>query len=381
MEDTRPPRHFSRREFVQLGVAAGLFVSMEQFAGATGTSDIPYRPLGSTGEKVSIIGVGGYHLGNAKDDAEAVKIVRKALDSGINFLDNSWDYHDGLSENRAGKALKDGYRNKAFVMTKLDSHSKEGATNQLNESLKRLGTDHVDLIQLHEVIRPDDPEKIFAKGGSIEAVMEARKAGKARFIGFTGHKSPKIHLHMLEVAKQHGFHFDTVQMPINALDAHYESFGHQVVPVAIEQKVAVLGMKPIAAGNALKTNQLSAPECLRFALSMPTSVVITGCETMQDIEQALTVARTFKPMSKEEIAGLMQRTAEVASAGKFEEYKTTHTYDSTINNPSGWRRKRVSRLPFPVAEKAKALNPKTQCFRRTYWKLEAAGKLALQYLP
>lgn len=333
MEDLRSPRQFSRREFVQLGIAAGLFVSMEQFAGATGTGDIPYRALGSTGEKVSIIGVGGYHLGNAKDDNEAVNIVHKALDSGINFLDNSWDYHDGLSENRAGKALKNGYRNKAFVMTKLDSHSKEGATNQLNESLERLGTDHVDLIQLHEVIRMDDPEKIFAKGGSIEAVIEAKKAGKARFIGFTGHKSPKIHLHMLDVAKQHGFHFDTVQMPVSVLDAHYESFSHQVVPRAIEEKIAVLGMKPIAAGKAIKTGKLSAPECLRFALSMPTSVVITGCESMHDIEQALTVARTFKPMTKEEIAALMQRTAEVASAGKFEEYKTTHIHDSTMQNP------------------------------------------------
>jgi predicted aldo/keto reductase-like oxidoreductase len=328
------PRHFSRREFVQLGLATGLFVSMEQFAGAsTGSGDIPYRELGSTGEKVSIIGIGGYHIGNAKDDDEAVRIVRKALDSGINFLDNSWDYHDGLSENRAGKALKDGYRNKAFLMTKLDSHSKEGATNQLNESLKRLGTDHVDLIQLHEVIRMDDPEKIFAKGGSIEAVIEAKKAGKTRYIGFTGHKSPKIHLHMLEVAKQHGFHFDTVQMPINVLDAHFESFGHQVVPVAIEQKIAVLGMKPIAAGQAIKTKTLSAPECLRFALSMPTSVVITGCESISDLDQALTVARTFKPMSKEEIAKLMQRTSEVAAKGEFEQYKTTHVHDSTMNNP------------------------------------------------
>jgi predicted aldo/keto reductase-like oxidoreductase len=334
MEDLRPPRNFSRREFVQLGLAAGLFVSMEQFAGAsTGSSDIPYRELGSTGEKVSIIGVGGYHLGNAKDDDEAVRIVRKALDSGINFLDNSWDYHDGLSENRAGNALKDGYRNKAFVMTKLDSHSAEGATNQLNESLKRLGTDHVDLIQFHEVIRMDDPEKIFAKRGSFEGMMAAKKAGKVRFIGFTGHKSPKIHLHMLEVAKQHGFHFDTVQMPINVLDAHYESFGHQVVPVAVEQKIGVLGMKPIAAGQAIKTQKLSAPECLRFALSMPTSVVITGCESTTDLDQALTVARTFKPMSKEEIAKLMQRTSEVAAKGEFEQYKTTHVHDSTMNNP------------------------------------------------
>jgi uncharacterized protein len=334
MEELRPPRNFSRREFVQLGLAAGLFVSMEQFAGgSTGSSDIPYRELGSTGEKVSIIGIGGYHIGNAKDDDEAVRIIRKALDSGINFLDNSWDYHDGLSENRAGKALKDGYRNKAFVMTKLDSHSREGATNQLNESLKRLGTDHVDLIQLHEVIRPDDPEKIFAKGGSIEAVIEAKKAGKARFIGFTGHKSPKIHLHMLEVAKQHGFHFDTVQLPINVLDAHFESFGHQVVPVAVEQKIGVLGMKPIANGLAVKTQKLSAPECLRFALSMPTSVVITGCESISDLDQALTVARKFKPMSKEEIAKLMQRTSEVAAKGEFEQYKTTHVHDSTMNNP------------------------------------------------
>ncbi len=326
-------RSFNRREFVQLGLAAGLFITMEQFAFASSAGDIPFRPLGATGEKCSIIGIGGYHVGNAKDDQEAVRLVRHALDSGINFLDNCWDYHDGLSENRYGLALRDGYRNKAFLMTKLDSHSRDGATKQLDQSLQRMKTDHVDLIQLHEVIRPDDPEKIFAKGGSIEAVMEAKKAGKARFIGFTGHKDPAIHLHMLEVAKQHGFHFDTVQMPINLLDAHYKSFGHQVAPRAVEEKIAVLGMKPIAAGMAIKTGKISAPECLQFALSMPTSVVITGCESLRDVDQALTVARTFKPLSKEQVASLMDRTKEVAANGNFEQYKTTHVHDSTMNNP------------------------------------------------
>jgi uncharacterized protein len=322
----------TRREFLQLAIAAGIYATVEQYAGAAETGGIPYRALGSTGEKVSIIGVGGYHLGNP-DEQTAIRIVRTALDGGINFMDNSWDYHDGESMVRMGKALLGGYRQKAFLMCKTDSHSKDGITKQIDEVLKKLQTDHVDLMQFHEVIRMEDPEKIFAQGGALEGMQAAKKAGKVRYIGFTGHKDPKIHLHMLDVAKEHGFHFDTVQMPVNVLDEHFESFTREVLPRLVDEKIGPLGMKPIAAGKALGTKVVTAPECLRFAMSMPVSVVITGCEAERDVAQALKVAREFKPMTESERSALLKKTAEVAAKGKFEEYKTTHVHDSTMQHP------------------------------------------------
>ncbi len=331
MPDDRPGQ--TRREFLQLAIAAGLFATVEQYAGAAETGNIPYRVLGSTGEKVSIIGVGGYHLGNP-DEQTAIKIVHTALDNGINFLDNSWDYHGGESMVRMGKALaQSGYRKKAFLMCKTDSHSKDGITKQIDEALKKLQTDHVDLMQFHEVIRPDDPEKIFAPGGAFEGMMAARKAGKVRYVGFTGHKDPKIHLHMLDVAKQHSFHFDTVQMPVSVLDEHFHSFTKTVLPRLVDEKIGPLGMKPIAAGKAVQSGAVTAPECLKFALSMPVSVVITGCENDRDIQQALQIARTFKPLTEAERSALLKKTAEVAANGKFEEYKTTHVHDSTMQHP------------------------------------------------
>jgi uncharacterized protein len=331
MSDNRSS--LNRREFIQLTIAAGLHATVEQYAGAAETGGIPYRALGSTGEKVSIIGVGGYHLGNPKDEQVAIRIVRTALDNGINFLDNSWDYHGGESMVRMGKALQGGYRNKAFLMCKTDSHSRDGISRQIDESLKKLQTDHVDLMQFHEVIRPDDPEKIFAKGGAIEGMMEAKKQGKVRHIGFTGHKDPKIHLHMLDVSKQHNFKFDTVQMPVNVLDEHFDSFTKMVLPRLVDEKIGPLGMKPIAAGKAVESGTVTAPECLRFALSMPVSVVITGCESDRDIQQALDVARKFKPMTEAERAAVLKKTADVAAKGKYEEYKTTHVHDSTMQHP------------------------------------------------
>ena len=322
----------TRREFLQLAIAAGIYATVEQYAGAAETGGIPYRALGSTGEKVSIIGVGGYHLGNP-DEQTAIRIVRTALDGGINFMDNSWDYHNGESMVRMGKALLGGYRQKAFLMCKTDSHSKDGITKQIDECLKKLQTGHVDLMQFHEVIRMDDPEKIFAQGGALEGMQAAKKAGKVRYIGFTGHKDPKIHLHMLDVAKQHGFHFDTVQMPVNVLDEHFNSFTREVLPRLANEKIGPLGMKPIANGKALDTKVVTAPECLRFAMSIPVSVVITGCEADRDIAQALKVAREFKPMTEAERAALLKKTAEVAAKGKYEEYKTTHVHDSTMEHP------------------------------------------------
>src|SRR4051812_19941981 len=326
MTDSSRP-NFTRREFIQLITVAGLVASIEQFSGAAETKGVPYRVLGHTGEKVSILGIGGYHQGNAATQDESTRIIRTAIDGGINFMDNCWDYHDGLSEERMGKALRDGYRQRVFLMSKLDSHSKQGAAKQIDDSLRRLQTDHLDLMQFHEVIRPDDPEKIFAAGGSMETMQAAKKAGKVRYIGFTGHKSPDIHYHMLDVAAQHNFKFDTVQMPLNSFDAHFNSFQQKVLPRLVKENIGVLGMKPMAAGFLLQSKAVQAEECLRYALSLPTSVVITGCESVKDVEQALKVAREFKPMSKTELAALEGRTKTAAANGNWEKYKTEHMFD------------------------------------------------------
>ena len=302
-------------------------------AAETRSGDMIYRKLGRTGEKVSAIGLGGSHIGNPKDPAEGVKIIRSAVDRGINFLDNCWDYHDGDSEVRMGKALQDGYRAKVFLMTKFDGRTKEAAAKQIDESLSRLKTDHLDLIQYHENIRMEDPDRFFAPGGPLEALMDAKKAGKIRYIGFTGHKDPVVHLRMLEVAALHGFHFDTAQMPLNILDASFRSFGKQVVPKLVQQGIGVLGMKPLASGAIPKNNIASATECLHFALSLPTSVVINGCDSMERLDQAFEAARTFKPMTEARMSALAARTKEAAMSGKFELFKTSTRFDGTAKNP------------------------------------------------
>ncbi|HET8667921.1 MAG TPA: aldo/keto reductase, partial [Terriglobales bacterium] len=299
----------TRRRFVALAaMAAGLvplsiklgFGESETKA-AGGKGEMQYRTLGRTGEKVSIIGVGGAHLGNqGVSDDEATRIVRAAIDNGINFMDNCWDYHDGRSEQRMGNALQNGYRQKVFLMTKIDGRDAKTATQQIDESLKRLKTDHVDLMQFHEIIRMNDPERIFAAGGAMEAMLAARKAGKVRYIGFTGHKDPKIHLHMLDVARQHNFHFDTVQMPLNVMDAHFDSFVQQVVPVAVKEEIGILGMKSMADKFILETKTATPVECLHYAMNLPTSVVITGIDSMDVLHQDLAAARDFRPMSKEQ---------------------------------------------------------------------------------
>ena len=302
---------------------------------AKGTGDaVQYRVLGKTGEKVSAIGLGGWHLGlPAVTEKTAIRIVRHALDSGINFLDNSWDYNDGKSEVRMGKALRDGYREMAFLMTKIDGRSKIEATRQLDESLRRLKTDRIDLVQHHEVIRYDDPHRIFDPKGANAALIEARKQGKIRYIGFTGHKDPHIHLHMLDVAREHGFSFDTVQMPLNVMDAHYRSFEKLVLPELVKSKIGVLGMKSMGNGIILKSRKVTAVECLRYALNLPTSVVITGCDSMKILEQALEVARTFRRMSAAQVKTLLAKTKASAKHGEFELFKTTSAFDSTATNP------------------------------------------------
>src|SRR5206468_12576568 len=290
---------------------------------------IPYRRLGRTGEMVSLIGVGGYHLGRQADEQETIRIVRTAVDNGINFLDNCWDYNGGASEIRMGKALRDGYREKAFLMTKIDGRTNESAARQIDESLRRLQTDRIDLMQFHEVIRMTDPERVFGTDGALEAVVAAQRAGKIRYVGFTGHKDPAIHLRMLETARAHGFRFDTVQMPLNVMDAHFRSFGKQVLPELVKEEIGVLGMKPMGSGVILKSNTVKPIECLHYAMNLPTSVVITGMDKMEILEQALEAARTFKPMNEQQVAALLDKTAQAAASGKFELFKTDNRFDAT----------------------------------------------------
>jgi predicted aldo/keto reductase-like oxidoreductase len=343
-----------RRSFLKHAAAAAALAGMKQAAGkeisstyalqgaaahvpapiVSTVNGIGRRRLGKSDAELSIIGIGGYHLGLANvQEQDAIAIIRRALDEGINFLDNCWDYNAGVSEERMGKALQDGYRQKAFLMTKIDGRTGPEARKQIEQSLQRLKTDHVDLIQIHEVIRMTDPEQAFKPGNVIDVLQQARKEGKVRFIGFTGHKSPEMHIHMIETAVQHGFQFDTVQMPVNALDHHYDSFGQKVIPLAQKHDIAVLGMKPLSNAAILKTNTITAAEALHYAMSVPVTITITGCETMANLEQALGVARNFKPMSDSQKIAILEKTAPVSGAGKFEDYKSSHIYDGTYSNP------------------------------------------------
>lgn len=303
-------------------------------AGSAANAGMPRRTLGRTGEKVSCIGLGGSHIGKPKlSDDESIRLIRQALDRGLNFLDNSWDYNDGQSEIRMGKALRDGYRQKAFLMTKFDGRTNEEAAKQIDESLKRLQTDHVDLMQFHENIRFDDPDRFFAPGGAVEALVAARQAGKTRYIGFTGHKDPHIHLYMLELARKNNFQFDTVQMPLNVMDAHFRSFSKLVVPEAQKMGIAILGMKCMGSGVILKSNTATPAECIQFALNLPTSVVITGIDSQQVLDQAFQVASSFKPLSSQQVAAILKKTEQAAAKGEYELFKTSAHFDSTAKHP------------------------------------------------
>ncbi len=301
---------------------------------STSNSEMVYRTLGSTGERVSAIGLGGWHLSlKHVDEQLANRIVRTAIDRGITFMDNCWDYNGGASEIRMGKALRDGYRDKVFLMTKIDGRSKKEATRQLDESLQRLQVDCIDLVQHHEILRYEDPHRVFDPEGANAALIEAREAGKLRYIGFTGHKAPQIHLHMLEVAAQQGFNFDAVQMPLNVMDAHYQSFAKLVVPELVKQNIGILGMKSMANGAVLRSNTVTPIECLHYALNLPTSVVITGIDSMEILDQAFEAVQTFQPMNDEQVRSLLAKTAEAASRGEFEPFKTSSIYDGTAQNP------------------------------------------------
>ena len=324
----------TRREFLDATLVLLAASSVRSgLAHATAKGGVSRRLLGSTGVSVSCVGLGGAHIGLQKDEKDSVAIIRKALDAGVDFLDNCWDYNDGKSEVRMGKALKEGYRAKAFLMTKIDGRNQKTAAKQIDECLQRLQTDHVDLLQLHEVIRADDPSRAFAAGGAIEAMVAAKKAGKARFLGFTGHKSPDIHLAMLETARQHGFRFDTVQMPLNVMDAHFQSFEQKVLPVALKEKMGVLGMKSMGDRFILESGVASAPELLRYSLSLPVSVLITGMDSPDRVDQAVSVARNFKPYTEAEIKALLERTRVKAKDGFYEKYKISTHFDGTTKNP------------------------------------------------
>ena len=335
-----------RRDFLKSATAAGVAAAVPAAAGAQAgktskekpakrpeSPNMVYRELGTTGERVSAIGMGGYHVGKQKDPAESVSLIRAGIDAGITFLDNCWDYNDGISEVRMGQALKDGYRQKVFLMTKIDGRTADEYSRQLEQSLGRLNTDVIDLVQFHEVIRMEDPDRIFAKGGAIEAAMKARDAGKIRYIGFTGHKDPAVHLRMFEVADKNKFHFDTVQMPVNVMDAHFRSFTKQVIPVAVQHGTGVLAMKTFGDHYILDSGTVQPIEALQYGLSQQVSVVITGIDNMQVLQQALTAAKTFQPMTQEAQAALLSRTEVAAAEGKYELFKTSSHFDGTASNP------------------------------------------------
>lgn len=322
-----------RRSFLKTAAATSILTSLHDKLAHASDAAMPMRTMGRSGEKISIVGLGGYHLGKQADEQESIRIIRAGMDAGINFLDNCWDYNGGESEVRMGKALRDGYRKKAFLMTKIDGQTKKAAMEQLEESLRRLQTDHIDLLQFHEVIRDTDPARIFAAGSGMDAVMEAKKQGKVRYIGFTGHKSPDIHLKMLETAFAHGFTFDAVQMPLNVMDAHYDSFEKKVLPVLVKHEIGVLGMKPLGDQLILNSKTATPVECLHYAMNLPTSVVITGCDSMPILQQALDAARSFQPMSKADVGALLAKTAPAAGKGEFERYKISNDFDGTVHNP------------------------------------------------
>jgi predicted aldo/keto reductase-like oxidoreductase len=328
--------HFHRRAFIRTAATAAGALAAERFlhGAQTSSAHVPTRALGRTGERVSLIGLGGYHIGQARlSEQDSIQLIRQAIDRGITFLDNCWDYNDGASEVRMGQALEDGYRNKVFLMTKIDGRTKKSCGDQIDESLQRLKTDHVDLMQFHEVIRLEDPDRIFAEGGAMEAMLEAKKAGKVRFIGFTGHKDPYVHLRMLEFARQHNFHFDTVQMPLNVMDAHFRSFTHEVLPVLNREGIAPLGMKCFGDSFILKSNTVKPIECLHYCLNLPIAVQITGIDNQQILDQAIEAASTFKPLSQSEVGAILERTKPAALEGKFELYKTTAHFDGTAHKP------------------------------------------------
>lgn len=293
------------------------------------TADIPRRALGRTGEAVSALGMGGYHLGQVGSEREAISLVHGAIDAGITFMDNAWEYHDGVSERRMGKALAKGWRDRVFLMSKVCTHGRDARTamRQLEESLRRLKTDHLDLWQVHEVAYAGDPDRHFMKGGVIEALDRAKAKGLVRFVGFTGHKDPALHLEMLS----RGYPFDTCQLPLNCFDATFRSFEQQVLPELARQGIAAIGMKSLGGeGVAVTQRVVSAKEALRYAMSLPVAVTVTGIDSQKVLRQNVAVARGFTPMSRADMQRTRNRFAGVAVDGRFELYKTTSKHEGNV---------------------------------------------------
>ncbi len=323
-------RGFLRGAIEAVGVA-WLAARLPRPARAAG-GPVPRRALGRTGVEVSAVGLGGFHVGQMADAEAGVRLIRDAVDRGITFLDNCWDYNGGQSERRMGRALRDGWRDKVFLMTKVDGRSKANAARQIDESLARLETDHLDLLQLHEVIRLEDPDRAFAEGGAMEALADARRAGKARFLGFTGHKDPQVHLRMLDAAAAHGFRFDAVQMPLNLMDAHFRSFEQHVLPRLVADGIGVLGMKSMGGKVLLESGIVTPLECLRYALALPTATVITGIDAPAILDQAVEAA-TAPPLAESEVRALRAKTATAAATGRWELFKTADRFDGTARHP------------------------------------------------
>jgi len=318
-------RETDRREFMGETAAGAAALGLAGSALASDNDGIPKRPLGKTGEQVSILGLGGFHLGSISEEKEAVKLVHAAIDRGVTFMDNAWEYHAGRSERLMGKALQGAKRDKVFLMTKHHGRKDpKKAMKHLEDSLRRLKTDVIDLWQYHEVVWLDDPQMIFSDGGAIEAAAKAKEQGKVKYIGFTGHKFPDLHLEMLG----HHFDWDALQMPVNLLDAHYRSFQKRVLPVAQEKGVGVIGMKSLAAGWLKKAGVVDPEMAIRYSLSQPISTLVSGMDSMEVLEKNARIATGFKPLSESEQKKLLEATKEAAKNGEYEPFKTTRMYDA-----------------------------------------------------
>lgn len=320
--------HFStRRDFLRqtaFGICAGSVLS--HVMAESNISVIPTRPLGNTGVQVSILGLGGFHIGTIREDDRSVRFIRTAIDQGVTFLDNAWEYHNGRSEELMGKALADGYRNKAFLMTKHHGRDKKTAMAHLEDSLRRLKTDVIDLWQFHEVVYDKDPEMIFEAGGGIEAADLAKKQGKVRFIGFTGHRDPMLHLKMLA----HGYPWDAVQMPMNVFDPHFKSFQKHVLPILVRRNIGVIAMKTMGSGYVLRANVVTSKEALHYVWSQPVSTIVSGMESEAILEANIELARSFAPMNPSEQAALMDKTKEAGFTGQYEPFKTAPNFDGPV---------------------------------------------------
>jgi len=321
-------KHLStRREFIKQTAYGLCAANTASYAlAASDQADIPTRPLGNTGVNVSILGLGGYHIGRIRNDDQSVLLIRKAIDRGVTFLDNAWEYHNGRSEELMGKALTGGYRDKAFLMTKHHGRDKKTAMEHLEDSLRRLRTDVIDLWQFHEVVYDKDPEMIFAAAGGIEAAELAKKQGKVRFIGFTGHRDPVLHLKMLA----YGYPWDAVQMPMNVFDPHFKSFQKNVLPVLVRRKIGVIAMKTLASGHVLRANIVTPRQALGYIWSQPVSTIVSGMDADRFLEANTECAQAFEPMSQMEQAALLDRTEEAALTGKFEPFKTAPNFDGPV---------------------------------------------------